>query len=541
MISRLAKWFDATVLDLARQFRWSFVPPLMVYFAAGVSGLTSIVGTFFVKDYLGVSAAFLAGVTFWTGIPWILKMPLGHLVDIIWRRKALLVYLGAGLIALSLVIMYALIAHTKAMASIASVETWFVISAILSPVGYVVQDVVADAMTVEAVPTSTPAGEPYAAAQVKAMHTTMQMLGRFAIVSGLVIVAAVNIVMFSGAASLQPHQLADVYGRIYLIALVIPALSVIGVILGDFATRRRMQRLRAQGLDDARIREAVSGQEEGKADPWLLGGGLAFALFTIALGAGDIPFAQEIVFAGSMVIIVLLISRLLTELDADQARALVGTAMIIFVFRAVPLPGPGQTWFEVDVLGFDQQFLSVLSLITSCLALLGMVILRPLIANRSIAYVVGLLTIASGVLALPNIGLYYGIQNWTSALTGGIIDARFIAILDTAIESPLGQIAMIPMLAWIAQNAPQNLKATFFAVMASFTNLALSASSLATRYLNEIFVVTREVRDRASNAVVILANYEQLGMLLIVVASLAVSLPLLTILLVQCSRWHTEQ
>jgi len=242
-----------------------------------------------------------------------------------------------------------------------------------------------------------------------------------------------------------------------------------------------------------------------------------------------------------MVIIVLLISRLLTELDADQARALVGTAMIIFVFRAVPLPGPGQTWFEVDVLGFDQQFLSVLSLITSCLALLGMVILRPLIANRSIAYVVGLLTIASGVLALPNIGLYYGIQNWTSALTGGIIDARFIAILDTAIESPLGQIAMIPMLAWIAQNAPQNLKATFFAVMASFTNLALSASSLATRYLNEIFVVTREVRDRASNAVVILANYEQLGMLLIVVASLAVSLPLLTILLVQCSRWHTEQ
>ena len=38
----------------------SYLPPLMVYVAAGVSGLTAIVGTFFIKDYLGLSAAFLA-------------------------------------------------------------------------------------------------------------------------------------------------------------------------------------------------------------------------------------------------------------------------------------------------------------------------------------------------------------------------------------------------------------------------------------------------------------------------------------------------
>ena len=33
--------------ELPRQFRWSYVPPLMVYLAAGISGLTAIVGTFF--------------------------------------------------------------------------------------------------------------------------------------------------------------------------------------------------------------------------------------------------------------------------------------------------------------------------------------------------------------------------------------------------------------------------------------------------------------------------------------------------------------
>jgi hypothetical protein len=233
-------------------------------------------------------------------------------------------------------------------------------------------------------------------------------------------------------------------------------------------------------------------------------------------------------------------SRLLKELDIDKARALVGTAIIIFVFRAVPLPGPGATWFEIDVLGFDQQFISVLTLITAGLTLAGMIVLRPLIASRTIAHIVALLTIASGILALPNIGLYYGLHHWTAPLTFGIVDARFIAILDTAIESPLGQIAMIPMLAWIARNAPDNLKATFFAVMASFTNLALSASSLLTKHLNQLFVVAREVRDPVSGNILVAANYATLGWLLITVALVSVLAPLITIAMVQRSRFRTQ-
>jgi hypothetical protein len=48
----LEDWLQTTFVDLARQWRWSFLPPLMVYLAAGVSGLTAIVGTFFVKERL---------------------------------------------------------------------------------------------------------------------------------------------------------------------------------------------------------------------------------------------------------------------------------------------------------------------------------------------------------------------------------------------------------------------------------------------------------------------------------------------------------
>ena len=58
------------------------------------------------------------------------------------------------------------------------------------------------------------------------------------------------------------------------------------------------------------------------------------------------------------------------------------------------------------------------------------------------------------MLSLPIVGMYYGLHQWTAAHTGGVVDARFIALVDTALESPLGQIAMIPMLAWIANSAP---------------------------------------------------------------------------------------
>ena len=52
--SAIWRWIDATILDLGRQMHWSYLPPLLVYLAAGVSGLTSIVGTFFGAMLIGV-------------------------------------------------------------------------------------------------------------------------------------------------------------------------------------------------------------------------------------------------------------------------------------------------------------------------------------------------------------------------------------------------------------------------------------------------------------------------------------------------------
>ena len=337
---------------------------------------------------------------------------------------------------------------------------------------------------VEAVPRVDQDGKLLDEQQLKSLHTTMQTFGRMALIGGLVAVASLNIFIFDDVESLTESEKTALYGRVYLIALVVPLLSISGVTLAQILNWRLRKALRNSGLNDGEIDARFFGQDEPtQPNYWYFVGGGAFVLLTLTIGLTSPPFAQEMVFLGSMSIVVFLMRRLMLELDPQHARVLVGTAVIIFVFRAVPSAGAGATWFEIDELGFDQQFLAVLSLLTSMLTLFGMIVLRPLMANRTIVYIVILLTIAAGILSLPNIALYYGVHEWTGPLTGGVVDARFIAIIDTAVESPLGQVAMIPMLAWIAKNAPNHLKATFFAVMASFTNLALSASSLGTKYV----------------------------------------------------------
>lgn len=535
----IAQWFSANILALGREMRLSYLPPLMVYVAAGISGLTGIVGTFYVKEKLGLSAEFLAMLGFWMMLPWALKMPIGHLVDLIWRWKGLLVYLGASLIMLSLLIMIGLLGHTEAMAAVASVETWYVASALLAPIGYVLQDVVADAMTVEAVPRVDDNGNKLDLEKRKLMHVTMQTLGRVAIIGGGVLVSVANVFLLRDAGSLPEAEKEAVYLFVYELALIIPLISIFGVVFASWLQRRERKRFLAQGHSREEADKLLTVHSESPpVNWWILGGGLAFTVISLTVGLSRLPAGEEIIFVISMAIILFLMWRLTGELEPEARNVLVGTAVLIFIFRAIPGPGAGSTWWMIDELGFDQQFLAVLSLVGATLTLFGMFIFRRFMAERSIAYIVGFLTVVGTFLSLPIIGMYFGLHHWTAAITGGVVDARFIVLIDTALESPLGQIAMIPMLAWIANSAPEKLKATFFAVMASFTNLALSASQLGTKYLNQIYEIKREVKDAATGQITMSADYSELGHLLITVTIIGFVLPLVTILIVKHSRFR---
>ncbi len=514
-------------------FKFSFVPPLMIYLAAGVSGITNIVGLFFVKEYLDLSAVFLAGLGFWAGLPWVLKMPLGHLVDILWKFKSILVILGALVMAASSIIMYCLIQYKSEMILILNAETWFVISSLLAPIGFVLQDVVADAMTVEAVPKIDDSGEEIDFKDLKSMNISMQLLGRVSIIFGTLLVSMLNLIVFADSSEMTELEKINAYAKIYLYSLIVPLISISGIFLAYVNKKNKLKSLIKNGVAPAKARRLIfTIPELTKPNILIIVGSIIFVFFTLFIGTSKIQFSQEIVFVGSFGIILFLLIKLSNELDQKAKKMLVGTAIIIFVFRAMPGVGQGGSWFEIDVLNFDQEFLSLLGLIASFLTIFGIFVLRPLMEKSSMSKLIIILSIAGSFFILPSIAMYYGFHEFTSKLTGGIVDERFIAIFNTALESPLGQVSMIPILAWIAQSAPNHLKATFFAILASFTNLALSASNLGTKYLNQIFVITREVKTNEGD-IKIPSDYSELGILLIIVCLLTLTIPIAVTFLIK--------
>lgn len=507
-MTRLWRWFVKDFLGIFSEMRLSYLPPLMVYFAAGVSGFTGIVESFYVKEELGLSAAFLAGLGFWAGLPWALKMPIGHLVDLFWRRKALFVYFGALLMAVSLMIMVGLTGYLEQVEQIFTAEMWYIIATLLAPVGFVIQDVVADAMTVEAVPTHDDTGKAIPEDELKRMHITMQTLGRIAIIGGSALVAGIG-GWLAGTLS---------YKVMYEMALIIPVISVLGVTLGQITLHLRRRRMERRGMEEAIILESLHQEDSGTEPNYhILGGSALFVVLSLALGMTSFGFKKEAILLGSLVVIGYIMRQIFQSLDPVKVKDILGIALIIFVFRAMPSIGAGASWWQIDVLEFDEAFFGTLRQIASILAVIGLFALRGWMSRRPIPYLVVFLSVYSTIMMLPFIGMYHGLHEWTQATFG--FGARTIAIVDTMADSPLGQVVMVPMLAWIAREAPTKQKATYFAVMAAFTNLALSASNLFTSYFNKIFVIER-------------GDYSELGALMIAAMATALILPVMTVLLV---------
>ncbi|MAJ24323.1 MAG: hypothetical protein CMP36_02305 [Rickettsiales bacterium] len=508
------------------KFKLIYLPPLLIYASAGISGITGIVGIFFIKDFLNLSAAFIASIGFWAGIPWSLKMPVGFLIDKYWNFKHYFVYLGAFIISVSLIIMYGVLVHTNDMQILLSVEAWFILSSILTPVGYVLQDVVADAMTVEAVePNLKNNTRNLINEEIKAEHTLVQLYGRFAIIFGSLLVGLINFLIFNFLED-KYTDVSILYGNIYLFALIVPFVSIIGVLIWNYSNKNK-----------SFIKNNISNSLDYK----IFIGSCFFVIFAIILGSLKLTYSREIVLISSLVLISILMRMLLKGMDVKHRSTIIGTAIIIFVFRAMPGPGPGLNWFEIDVLGFDQSFFSLLTIISASVTLLGILIFRKLMIRTSLSKLFIILSILSSLLYFPSLFLYYDLHEFTSSITYGIVDARFIAVLNTAVESPLSQVAMIPLLAWIARNAPLKYKATFFAVFASFTNLALSARELFTSYLNKIFVIKRKVETTELNKITEQANYDDLDNLIISLILITAVVPILTILVIQRSKYKSKE
>ena len=473
----------AALITPIRAMRLRYLPLLMVYFSYGALGLTGVAQSFWVKEKLTLEPADLAAIGVWITLPWTIKMVFGQFVDcipILGSRRRIYVFIGAGLVASGLTM---LAGAAGGWLTFASPDVVYVIASLVTVIGIVLQDVVADAMSTEVVARQNEDGTPRPKKDVERELGLVQVLGRLALSFGI----------FSTAG--LAGWLAQVYSyeTVFLVGLIIPVISVTGALL---------------------VR--LDSTEQKPVDWRILGGGLAFGITVVLIGVGEVPYGQELVFAVSLVIVAMMLVRVTSDLDHDTRMKILYAAIIIFVFRAAPGTGEGYRWYTIDVLGFDEAFYGTLAQIGAGLAMAGMWLLSDVVTRKPVAFTLLWLTIVGTVLSAPNLVLVYGLHEWTEQAWG--IGARTIALLDTTVESPFAQLSMIPMLTLVAIHAPEGRRATWFALMASFMNLALVAGQLQTKYFNLTFEVTR-------------GSYEMLGPLIVTVIAIGFILPITAIIL----------
>lgn len=476
--------FIDIIMTPLRAIRMRYIPLLLIYFAYGSSVFVSIAKDFWVKKELALSAEDLVALGVWLTVPWTIKMIFGQMVDsveIFGSNRRVYVYFGAILMALSTILLIGIVGN-HAWISNYTKEGVYIFASVLGVVGFVMQDVVADTMTTEVVDKMQSDDE------IKKELATIQVLSRLSL--GL----AIFVMGWLGG------ELADIYDyeTVFKLSLFIPILSIVGVSV-----------VKLNPVPVTPLNKQV------------LFGGLLFAVFVVLVGYNDIPYSQEIVFVVSLGVVLYLLNTLIEDLNPDTIKHIKMAMIVIFVYRAMPSVGPALQWWEIDVLGFDEAFFAKLSMIGGGIALAGMWFAAKFIVDRSIGKVLIFLTIIGSLLSLPILAMYYDIHTMLG------LDARTVALVDTALASPFDYIAGVLMLTLVAIYAPEGKKGTWFALMASLMNIALSASGLFSKYLNQIFVLTREIKKEG--AVVTPASYDDLGILLWIVIGVGFIVPIVTI------------
>ncbi len=485
-----------------KEFNVQWLAPLMVYFAAGLGGLTALSGTFLVKERFGFDVAFLISVGFWAGLPWTIKVSIGHLVDIFWKYRGLIICFAATLMGFCIYSM-AILATNPTDTFFLELKGTYLFCAITIPFCYMIQDAIADGMTVDAVEKGL--NKETSEEERKNAHSSIQTLGRFSIVLAGIFVGVFNIFFFNGSETKTKDQLTELYIQTYWVSLVIPILSIMGVIISFLGSKIKEEK------------------EKTEINFKLIVGSLLLISFSIGVGVLDFKFSKEIVFITSFIVLVYLAKLLSKNLTKEEKITLVCTGACLFTFRAMPSVGPGLNWWMIDDLKFDPSFLAKLGFIGSILALSGIFIYKLWFSKLSIYKIISLLTIIGTILFLPTLGMWHGLHIWLENTTGGLLGAKFIALVDETLTSPLMELAMIPMLAWISQTAPYEHKAAWFATLASLSNLALTLSRIFTDWLNKIWVVSA---GKIVDGVWINGNYENLGSLMWTTTIIGLLVPL---------------
>jgi MFS family permease len=440
-------------MQVIKSIKAKYIPLLVVYFTTGLAGLSAVTATVFFKDTISLSAETLIELGVYIGLPWSIKMIFGSFIDSIklgGNNRKSYIYLGQLLVFLGTL---GMVDHTSTQYIFSALGEYagLLLTGLTVTIGVVMSDIVADVMAIELVPEDSPNRD-------KELGM-VQVLARLALALGGV------------TAALLTGYLASTFAAstVFSIELIGPVLAIVATVLSRVNYTPKVSPINRS----------------------LLLTGVGYGIFVVMSG---MFLGQDIVFLGSLAIIIYMMKGLLKDFKPGAVRGFVLAMIAIFLFRVVPGIGPAGSWWYMNSLGFDESFMGTLRIIANVSGLVVLWFLANSITNHSIfktmTVLIGLVT----VLSLPDILVFYD-------LTGGL-SARTVVLADTAMIAPLAGLSMIPLGVLIAKSAPEHARAAYISVTASLMNISLVGGDIITKYLNKIFVVTRD-------------NFDQLGQLMI--------------------------
>ncbi|MEN8726810.1 MAG: hypothetical protein ABF276_02495 [Sulfurovum sp.] len=286
------------IMTPVRAIRMRYIPLLLIYFAYGASGFAAVAETFWVKEQLNLSAENLISLAVWLTVPWTIKMIFGQMVDSFspfGSNRKIYVYIGALLMVFGTTLMIGLVSDAVWLATYTK-EKVYIFASVISVVGFVLQDVVADTMSTEVVDKSQTDVE------IRKELAMIQVLARLSL--GLAIFSVAGL----------KGWLAEIYSyeTMFKISLFIPALSIIGVTFVK-----------------------LNPVESSPLNKQIFFGGFFFAVFVVLIGYNEVPYSQEIVFFVSLGVVLYFHRKLIIDFETDTIRHIQMSMIVIFLKREI--------------------------------------------------------------------------------------------------------------------------------------------------------------------------------------------------------------
>lgn len=426
---------------------------LLIYFLIGFSSFTSVSFIFIKKGLLGITATDWVSIGIWASLPWSIKVLYATVIDQIplfkSNRKSYLI-LSALLMAVGNLLILDLI-YFKTLSL--SPYGLLAISGFILSSGVVMADIIADTLAIDIVKRIQNTKEyQYQLGRVGVNSRLSQMAGSLLAAGITGIVATVFL----------PYQ-------VFLYWLAIPTILIIGALVLE--------------VKEPVVRPGL--------DTRLFKAGFIFLLTSMGSLLLLGPDKSQIpVFIFSLGFIIYLGKDFILELSSDIRQLFIYSVLAVFMFRVMPSASEPVEWWMIGHLKLDELFFGNLRIISALTGFVSLFLFKNWVSRSSLVRLLIIFSIFQAVLDLPILMAYYNIGHPETLL-----------IFDTAVASPLGNLAMIPLHILLSQYAPEKNRAIYVAVTAAFVNLSLTAGDLILKGLTSVFVVTQ-------------TDYSQLGKLI---------------------------